>query len=90
MWRIAHFWTDKWYGVGILREHALDPLLVDNDLLVQDFWSNNDWDRVLLFACLPSAIVEQIACIPISTFGVCDCLIWTHTANGKFSVKVLI
>lgn len=92
MWRIGdgastHFWTDKWSSVGILSDHALDTSLIDNDLLVQDFWVNNEWDKVLLYACLPPDIVEQITCIPISMSGLCDRLIWTHTANGKFSVK---
>ena len=91
-WRIGNgasalFWKDRWSGAGILKEYALDSSLVDNDLVVQDFWSNNDWDKVLLVACLPLKIVEQITCIPISTNGLCDRLIWTHTANGKFSVK---
>lgn len=42
MWKIgngasAHFWTDSWFGCGIFKEHALDPTMVDTDLLVQDF-----------------------------------------------------
>lgn len=61
--------------------------MIDNDLLVQDFWSNNEWDRVLLYACLPPDIVEQILCISISVSGYEDKLTWNHTTNGKFSVK---
>ena len=62
MWRIgndasAHFWTDLWFDCGVLREYALDSSMVDTDMLVQDFWINSKWDKVLLFAYLPMDIV---------------------------------
>ncbi|KAK9941797.1 hypothetical protein M0R45_007491 [Rubus argutus] len=91
-WRIgdgasAHFWTNKWSDAGILGNHALDSSMIDNDMLVQDFWNNNEWDRILLYACLPPEIVEQIISIPISISGHEDRLIWNHSTNGQFSVK---
>jgi hypothetical protein len=47
IWRIGngestHFWTDQWSKHGILRDKALDPSMVDNDMLVLDFWVNHD------------------------------------------------
>lgn len=47
VWRIrnredVHFWTDSWSGCGPLYDQSLDPSLVDNDLLVQDFLLDND------------------------------------------------
>lgn len=83
----THFWTDLWTDCGVLRKHALDPSMVDTDMLVQDFWINSEWDMVLLFACLPMDIVERILCVPISMNTHDDCLIWRHTPNGRFSVK---
>lgn len=61
--------------------------MVDGDLLVHNFWINNDWNTVLLSACLPTDIVGKITCIPISNVAQCDRQIWHHTGNGKFSVK---
>lgn len=71
VWRIGngeavHFLTDSWSGFGPLYDKALDPSVVDNDLLVQDFWLDSDWDVTLLYACFPDDIDLKILCIPIS------------------------
>lgn len=42
---------------------------------------------MLLYACLPSDIVEKILCIPISLCNHEDQLILKHIPNGAFSVK---
>ncbi|KAK9911810.1 hypothetical protein M0R45_035699 [Rubus argutus] len=48
MGHLLFFWKGQGgRGAGILKEYALDSSLVDNDLVVQDFWSNNDWIRLL-------------------------------------------
>jgi hypothetical protein len=91
-WRIgngesAHFWTDNWSGCGTLCNFALDPSIIDEALLVHDFWVKNEWDETLLYACLPSDIVTQILCIPLSCYGYNDKLIWKHSPTGIFSVK---
>lgn len=92
VWRIGngedvHFWTDRWLDGDLLVDKALDPSVVDVDLLVQDFWLDMEWDAFLLYACLPPDIVEKILCIPISNCHQKDKLIWKHTSNGAFSVK---
>ena len=92
VWRIgngesAHFWTDEWSGCGTLCHHALDPTIVDHNLFVHAFWINYEWNTTLLYACLPPEVVGKILCIPISTCGHRDMLIWKHNANGVFSVK---
>lgn len=92
IWRIGNgasvfFWTDHWSDCGLLADKALDPSMVDNELLVQDFWIDNDWDITLLYACLPPEVVEKILCTPTSRCSQNDKLIWKHTPNGTFSVK---
>lgn len=91
-WRIgngetAHFWIDNWSGCGTLCTFAMDPTIIDEELLVHDFWINNEWDDSLVYACLPPDIVAQTLCIPISCCGSRDKLIWKHNPNGIFSVK---
>lgn len=92
VWRIGngedvHFWSDSWSGCGPIYDQSLDPFLVDNDLLVQDFLLDNDWDATLLYACLPSDVVVKILSIPIFCCHRKDKLVWKHTPNGTFSVK---
>lgn len=92
VWRIGNgeevqFWTDLWFGRGLLFDKALDPSIVNAEMLVQDFWSNGKWDVVPLYACLPPDIVERILCIPFFNCHKKDQLICKHTPNGVFSIK---
>lgn len=93
IWRIGngestHFWTDNWSSIGILSNLAIDPSMIDEDLLVQNFWVENEWDSIMLYACLPAEIVERILCIPISNSRmIFDKPIWQYTPTGKFSVN---
>jgi hypothetical protein len=92
IWRIGNgvsnrFWANQWSGCGSLDSKALDPSMVDNELLVQDFWIHNEWDTTMLYACLLPDMVEMILSIPISSSSQRDKLIWKLTLNGTFSVK---
>lgn len=92
-WRVGdghmiNFWNDNWLGIGNLSSLALNPDMVDEKVIVQDFWSQNSWDTNLLQACLPSVSVDQIIKIPISISGLSiDKLIWKPSPNGNFSVR---
>ena len=62
--------------------------VINNEALVQDFWSNHEWNFQLLLECLPSHVVDQIAKIPFSHFGdSSDKLTWQSSSNEDFSVR---
>lgn len=80
IWRIGngastYFWTDQWSRCGTLDARALDPSMVVNELLVQDFWINNEWDAIMLHACLLTEVVGKILCILLSNCSQKDKLI---------------
>lgn len=92
-WRVRNgnlikFWNDNWTGLGALSAFALNPDAIDTDILVKDFWSNDDWNFQLLLTCLPVQIVNQISKIHLSqSDDVSDKQIWQPTSNGSFSVR---
>lgn len=93
VWRVGNgrsikFWTDDWTGLGPLSSLTINPGIVDNNNLIQDFFSQSSWDIDKLSLYLPDQVIDHITAIPISTSNeIEDRLIWKATSNGKFTVS---
>lgn len=67
---------------------AIDPNLVDDGIVVQDFLSHNVWDIHMLKACLLTHVIDRIAVIFVScSSAAADRMIWKSSPNGQFSVR---
>lgn len=83
-----NFWEDKWAGMVPIRTHITGPLSsTDHNLTVADCIVDGKWDLNRLGFSLPSMVLKNILCIPITISNQSDMAVSKYVIKDKFMLK---